>query len=199
MLGAAIVDKCAPGRINSITPHQNSSLALPPPSPYLPPSPPASLPPPLPPPHPHPHPNFNPSSTLFFQELFPQFANMITDEAYERLALQEVSRLPSFSYTGPLLHLGRSAVLLGTFVFVFCVCLPHLVWFAFVKRCLLLRAYVSVIFFFCLFSLCVSCFFFRFTPFCIFVCLCHFHVFLRYFVLLVLTFFAVYKVTPSSR
>lgn len=48
------------------------------------------------------------------QELFPQFADMITEKAYERLALQEVSRLPTFSYTGPILHLGRSAVLLGT-------------------------------------------------------------------------------------
>lgn len=47
------------------------------------------------------------------QELFPQFADMITDEAYERLALQKVSRLPAFSYTGPILHLGKSAVLLG--------------------------------------------------------------------------------------
>lgn len=47
------------------------------------------------------------------QELFPQFADMVTDEAYERLALQEVSRLPAFSYTGPVLHLGESAVLLG--------------------------------------------------------------------------------------
>eukprot|EP00752_Nemacystus_decipiens_P008568 g7652.t1 len=48
-----------------------------------------------------------------FEELFPQFADMITDEAYERLALQDVSRLPAFSYTGPILHLGKSAVLLG--------------------------------------------------------------------------------------
>lgn len=47
------------------------------------------------------------------QELFPQFAGMVEDEAYERLALQEVSRLPAFSYTGPVLHLGKSAVLLG--------------------------------------------------------------------------------------
>lgn len=47
------------------------------------------------------------------QELFPQFAGMVKDEAYERLALQEVSRLPAFSYTGPVLHLGKSAVLLG--------------------------------------------------------------------------------------
>ena len=38
---------------------------------------------------------------------------MITDEAYERFALQDVSRLPAFSYTGPTLHLGKSAVLLG--------------------------------------------------------------------------------------
>ncbi|CAM9907415.1 unnamed protein product [Ectocarpus fasciculatus] len=38
---------------------------------------------------------------------------MVKDEAYERLALQEVSRLPAFSYTGPILHLGKSAVLLG--------------------------------------------------------------------------------------
>ncbi|CBJ26418.1 Kynurenine 3-Monooxygenase [Ectocarpus siliculosus] len=48
-----------------------------------------------------------------FEELFPQFAGMVKDEAYERLALQEVSRLPAFSYTGPVLHLGKSAVLLG--------------------------------------------------------------------------------------
>lgn len=55
----------------------------------------------------------SPSSLL--QELFPQFAGMITDEAYERLALQEVSRLPAFSYAGPILHLGKSAVLLGEY------------------------------------------------------------------------------------
>lgn len=47
------------------------------------------------------------------KELFPQFASMITEDAYERLALQKVSQLPSFSYSGPVLHLGRSAVLLG--------------------------------------------------------------------------------------
>lgn len=54
-----------------------------------------------------------PLAPLLLQELFPQFAGMITDEAYERLALQKVSRLPAFSYTGPILHLGKSAVLLG--------------------------------------------------------------------------------------
>ncbi|CAM9189999.1 unnamed protein product [Choristocarpus tenellus] len=48
-----------------------------------------------------------------FQELFPQFAEMVSDEAYERLAAQSSSRLPVFSYVGPVLHLGRSAVLLG--------------------------------------------------------------------------------------
>ncbi|CAN0039461.1 unnamed protein product [Pylaiella littoralis] len=48
-----------------------------------------------------------------FEDLFPQFADMVTTEAYERLALQKTSRLPAFSYTGPILHLGKSAVLLG--------------------------------------------------------------------------------------
>lgn len=38
---------------------------------------------------------------------------MVTDEAYERLALQKIARLPNFSYTGPVLHLGKSAVMLG--------------------------------------------------------------------------------------
>lgn len=38
---------------------------------------------------------------------------MISDHAYERLAQQKVSRLPTFSYAGPALHLGKSAVLLG--------------------------------------------------------------------------------------
>ncbi|CAM9386006.1 unnamed protein product [Discosporangium mesarthrocarpum] len=48
-----------------------------------------------------------------FKDLFPQFAGMIADGAYERLVTQPVSRLPVFSYSGPVLHLGRSAVLLG--------------------------------------------------------------------------------------
>lgn len=68
----------------------------------------------------------NPATLLLLptvppQELFPQFAGMVKDEAYERLALQEVSRLPAFSYTGPILHLGKSAVLLGESSF--CCCL----------------------------------------------------------------------------
>lgn len=64
------------------------------------------------------------------QELFPQFAEMVTDEAYERLALQKVSRLPTFSYSGPVLHLGRSAVLLGELIFPRTCCrveVPHVV------------------------------------------------------------------------
>lgn len=52
---------------------------------------------------------------LLPQDMFPPFADMITDEGYERLVLQDVSRLPAFSYTGPVLHLGQSAVLMGEF------------------------------------------------------------------------------------
>lgn len=49
----------------------------------------------------------------FFQENFPMLMPALRDADLERFARRPCRRLPSFSFVGPALHRGRSAVLLG--------------------------------------------------------------------------------------
>ena len=51
------------------------------------------------------------------------FSSVVRDSDLERFALQTDSKLPRFSYVGPILHRGRTTCLLGVCVFSFvCVC-----------------------------------------------------------------------------
>ena len=45
------------------------------------------------------------------------FSSVVRDSDLERFALQTDSKLPRFSYVGPILHRGRTTCLLGV-----CVC-----------------------------------------------------------------------------
>lgn len=50
---------------------------------------------------------------MFFNSVFPQFSPYIKDADLDRFAKQKDLKLPIFSYTGPVLHRGRTACLVG--------------------------------------------------------------------------------------
>jgi hypothetical protein len=50
----------------------------------------------------------------FFDEVLPMFSSIVRDGDLERFAQQPDSKLPRFSYVGPILHRGRTTCLLGT-------------------------------------------------------------------------------------
>ena len=52
----------------------------------------------------------------FFDEVLPMFSSIVRDGDLDRFAKQSDSRLPCFSYVGPILHRGRTTCLLGTYV-----------------------------------------------------------------------------------
>lgn len=49
----------------------------------------------------------------FFQSTLPMFSSVLRDDDLERFAKKECSKLPRFSFTGPRLHHGNTACLLG--------------------------------------------------------------------------------------
>lgn len=49
----------------------------------------------------------------FFEKYLPQFSPLIDDKDLDVFAKKPISKLPRFLYTGPVLHKGRSTVLLG--------------------------------------------------------------------------------------
>ena len=49
----------------------------------------------------------------FFEEVLPMFSSIVRDADLERFAAQKDSKLPRFSYVGPILHRGRTTCLLG--------------------------------------------------------------------------------------
>ena len=50
----------------------------------------------------------------FFDEVLPMFSPIVRTADLERFAAQKDSKLPRFSYVGPILHRGRTTCLLGT-------------------------------------------------------------------------------------
>lgn len=50
---------------------------------------------------------------VFFEKYLPQFSPLIDDKDLDVFAKKPISKLPRFLYTGPVLHKGRSTVLLG--------------------------------------------------------------------------------------
>ena len=50
---------------------------------------------------------------MFFNSVFPQFSPFVKDADLDRFAKQKDAKLPFFSYAGPVLHRGKSAVLVG--------------------------------------------------------------------------------------
>jgi hypothetical protein len=55
------------------------------------------------------------------------FSSVVRDSDLERFAVQTDSKLPRFSYVGPILHRGRTTCLLGMCMYVYlsayvCVC-----------------------------------------------------------------------------
>ena len=54
-----------------------------------------------------------PDARAFFDECLPQFSPLIEDTDMETFAKKPISRLPRFSYSGPILNHGASTVLLG--------------------------------------------------------------------------------------
>lgn len=55
----------------------------------------------------------------FFDEVLPMFSSIVRDGDLDRFAKQSDSRLPCFSYVGPILHRGRTTCLLGMYVRVY--------------------------------------------------------------------------------
>jgi 2-polyprenyl-6-methoxyphenol hydroxylase-like FAD-dependent oxidoreductase len=49
----------------------------------------------------------------FFDEVLPMFSSIVRDGDLERFAQQKESKLPRFSYVGPVLHRGQTTCLLG--------------------------------------------------------------------------------------
>lgn len=50
----------------------------------------------------------------FFDEVLPMFSPIVRTADLERFAAQKDSKLPRFSYVGPILHRGRTTCLLGS-------------------------------------------------------------------------------------
>lgn len=55
----------------------------------------------------------------FFEEVLPMFSPILRDADLERFAQQKDSKLPKFSYVGPILHRGKTTCLIGTILFLF--------------------------------------------------------------------------------
>ena len=64
----------------------------------------------------------------FFDEVLPMFSSIVRDGDLDRFAKQSDSRLPCFSYVGPILHRGRTTCLLGTYVHMCVFIIPCILW-----------------------------------------------------------------------
>jgi 2-polyprenyl-6-methoxyphenol hydroxylase-like FAD-dependent oxidoreductase len=49
----------------------------------------------------------------FFDEEFPQFGALISEEEIERVAAKSASALPAFRFVGPRLNMGKRTLILG--------------------------------------------------------------------------------------
>lgn len=52
----------------------------------------------------------------FFEEVLPMFSPIIREADLERFAKQKDSKLPKFSYVGPILHRGKTTCLIGNII-----------------------------------------------------------------------------------
>ena len=75
------------------------------------------------------------------------FSSVVRDSDLERFALQTDSKLPRFSYVGPILHRGRTTCLLGVCAFS-CVCV-----YVCVCMCVCVCVFERVSFLSCTFNL----------------------------------------------